>query len=111
MYVHKILLTDVSSSIKPSNMKQDMVYKDCSIRMSNNGMANFMYAVLMTSARVVSSFGLGIDRYTRKQNAYNFCDVRIEIKKHFILQFEELSGVKLREIEQISGSYGGAMVR
>jgi hypothetical protein len=80
---------------------RNLVYRDCSIRMSNRAMADFMYAVIMCNARIVCTFTLSCDRYTRKQNAYNNASVRIELPESFIPQFEEISTITLEEIETV----------
>lgn len=82
---------------------QKVNYKDLSFRMSNKKMADVMYAILMTNAKIIGSSHMGW-KDTRKQNGYNLAEVRIEIKPHMELEFEEHSGCKLETIEQIGGA-------
>ena len=42
---------------------------------------------------------------TRKQDAYNLCNMRIEIAPNNEPQFEEMTGCKLEPIEQIYGAH------
>jgi hypothetical protein len=66
-------------------------------------MADVMYAVIMTEARITSTFTLG-SQYTRKQNAYNNAWIKIHIQDTKIPLFEELSGIKLEEPQTVSGA-------
>lgn len=77
--------------------KQEFVYKDCTVRLSNRAMADLMYAAIMTGAGLPTSFGGGIYEYDRKQNAYNSAQVKVYIHPKDIALFEELSGLELRE--------------
>jgi hypothetical protein len=86
-------------------MRQN-VYKDASFRMSKDRMADVMYAVIMTDARLVSTFTLGKE-YSRKQNTYNNAWIKVHIEDTKIPLFEQLSGIKLEEPERISGASGG----
>jgi hypothetical protein len=80
----------------------EKVYKDCNIRLSTKAMSDLMYAIIMTHATMVTSYGVGIYSYTRKQNSYNGCDVKILIEEGYIPLFEQLSGVKLKNPIQTS---------
>lgn len=79
----------------------DHKYMDCMVRMSNKSMADFMYAVIMTNSSIVSTFGIGIYRYTRAQNRYNRVQVRVYITPVMIESFESISGIKLSEPIQV----------
>lgn len=76
------------------------VYRDCSFNMSTRKMSDVMYAILMCSATLTSSFHLGIS-YNRKQNTYNSATIRIHIAENKIRKFEEFSGLKLQEPQQV----------
>jgi hypothetical protein len=71
------------------------VYKELSFRMSSKKMADIMYAILMTQAELTSSIHFGAE-YTRKQNAYNEAHLHIHIREIAIPEFEELTGIKLK---------------
>lgn len=73
------------------------VYMDAKIRMSQKAMANFMYAVIMTNCSIVTSYGVGIYEYNRKQNSYNNVDIKVLIPYTKIKEFQELSGCKLNK--------------
>lgn len=64
--------------------------------MSQKVMANIMYAIIMTSAKITSSYTLAY-QYTREQNSWNGADIMIEIYEKNIWKFEELSGIKLEQ--------------
>lgn len=71
--------------------KEEYIYMDCSIRMSNRAMADLLYAVIMTDSSVVTSYGIGIGDYDRKQNAYNRVDIKIHIHPSLIEEFNNIS--------------------
>jgi hypothetical protein len=99
-----------------------MVYRDMSLRMGKDKMADFTYALLMTGAELTSSWCMGYD-FSRKQNAFNEAAVRIHIREVAIPVFEEITGIKLEVPPKISGcnadireqrdedSYGGCSAR
>lgn len=82
--------------------QKDYVYKDCSLRMGSKKMADLLYAIIMTNSHIVGSYGTGIYEYTRKQNCYNFVELKIFIHPSMIQKFEELSGIKLKDPIQVS---------
>lgn len=77
-------------------MRENYVYRDCKIRMSQKVMANLLYAAIMTKAGLPTSYGCGIYEYRRDQNSYNCVDIKVHIHPDQISKFEELSGVKLK---------------
>lgn len=81
--------------------KQEYVYKDCSIKMSQKAMANLLYAVIMTHAAIPTTYGVGIYEYARNQNSYNLASVKIHIHPDEISTFEELSQIKLKNPIQV----------
>lgn len=87
----------------PFKKKEEYIYKDCKIRMSERVMANVMYAVIMTHSNITSTCGIGIYEYNRGQNSYNMVDIRIHIHPEHIPLFENLSGVKLTEPPVFTG--------
>lgn len=72
----------------------DKIYRQCNIRMSKNKMADLLYAIIMCSAKVTSTFTLG-KSFTRAQNAFTGADLMIELEEKDIPKFEEMSGVTL----------------
>lgn len=56
-----------------------------------------MYAIIMTEAKVTSTFALGASGYTRAQNAYNIANVMVVLEADMVAIFEDLAGVELRE--------------
>lgn len=77
-------------------MKEDYVYKNCSIAMSTTQMANLMYAVIMCKAAIPSTFGIGIYGYTHVQNCRNRVEVVIHIHPCNIEKFESIAHVTLK---------------
>jgi len=86
-------------------MNSKLVYRLTSISISDKNMSNMLYAIFMTKSVLHSSFHLGLQQYTRKQNSGNTVDVVIGIDEDKIADFEELAGVKL----QISHDFQGTM--
>lgn len=76
--------------------KENYIYMDCNIEMSQKAMSNLLYAVIMTHSTISSTFGIGIYEYTRKQNSYNTVNIKVHIHPTKINEFEELSEVKLK---------------
>lgn len=77
------------------------VYKVASFRMSKQKMSDVMYAIIMSKAKVTTSYGVGIYEYDRSQNAYNQVDFMLCIPKEKVNLFEELSGIELSEPTRI----------
>lgn len=97
-------------------MREHWIYKICKIRMSKQAMADIAYAMIMTKSQLHSSHGIGIYRYTRKQNAYNRVDFLVFIHPDKITQFEEIAKVELRDTPYIhvnssSDSYGDGRLK
>lgn len=65
--------------------------------MSTKAMSAFMYATIMTDARILNSYGVGIYGYNRSQNAYNQCEIKLAINGDKVEEFETLSGCKLTD--------------
>lgn len=77
--------------------REEYVYMDAHIRMSQKAMANFLYASIMTRASLPTSFGVGIYEYDRHQNSFNNVDIKVHLHPSYIPKFEDLSGTKLRK--------------
>jgi hypothetical protein len=76
--------------------KEEYVYKDANIRLSQKAMSDFLYASLMCQASITTSWCLCYE-YSRKQNSYNNADFKVYIHPNEIEQFEIISGTKLKE--------------
>lgn len=73
----------------------DKVYRCFHIGMGTKKMADVLYAVIMTNARITSTFTLG-HKYTRSQNSRNGADIMIEIDEEKIPRFEEMTEIHLQ---------------
>lgn len=78
-----------------------MVAKQFFTRMSQKKLADIMYAIIMTKASVKSTYGAGIYRYSRSQNAYNGVSVLIMINEAEISKFEDLTGIVLEDPQKV----------
>ena len=74
-----------------------------SITISNKNLSDLMYAILITNSKLVSTFHLGLERYSRKQNSGNKVDFVVGFQPEKQLIFEELAGVKLKSSEEFQG--------
>jgi hypothetical protein len=81
--------------------KEEYEYMDCSINLSTKKMADVLYAAIMTQSAITNSYGVGIYEYDRSQNSRNGCDLKIHIHPTMIDNFQELSGIKLRQPIQV----------
>lgn len=84
------------------NNIEEYEYRIAKTKMSKNKLADLMYAAIMTRSGLPNSFGIGIYNLTRSQNTYNLVDVNVHIHPSKIEQFEEISGVSLREHEIVT---------
>ena len=87
---------------KFSMKREDYVYMDCRIRMSQKAMADLLYAAIITHAGLPTSYGTGIYEYTRKQNSFNCALVKVHIHPDMIPTFEEYSGVTLEKPQSVT---------
>ena len=62
------------------------VYKEINFRLSTKIMSDLMYAIIITKARLISSFCLCYE-YNRSQNSYNNASIIIEIEENKIDKF------------------------
>lgn len=81
--------------------KEEYIYRDCTIRLSNRAMADLLYAAIITRTGLPNSYGVGIYEYDRKQNSYNTAQVKVHIHPSRILEFEGIAGVTLEEPIQV----------
>lgn len=73
------------------------------MRISDKNMSKTMYALLMTNAKLKSSFHLGLNQYSRRQNSGNSVDILIEIADDKVTVFERLSGINLKTSKEFQG--------
>lgn len=73
------------------------------LSISDKSMSKVMYALLMTKGRLVNSHHLGLEKYTRSQNARHCVDVVVELKEEEIERFEKLSEIKLKTSKEFQG--------
>lgn len=81
--------------------KDEFVYKDCKVSISDKKMSGLLYAVIMTQSAIANTWGCGIYEYNRKQNSGNMVDVKIHIHPTQIELFETLSGIVLNNPIQV----------
>jgi len=81
--------------------KDEFVYKDCKVSISDKKLSGLLYAVIMTQSAITTTWGCGIYEYNRKQNSGNMVDVKIHIHPSQIQLFETLSGVVLNNPIQV----------
>lgn len=82
-------------------MKDNWIYKTCKMSLGTKKMADFMYALVMTSAEIHGTFGIGVKEYSRAQNCRNLVDVMIFINPEKVTQFELNTGVTLKEPQRV----------
>lgn len=82
---------------------KNIIYKYCKISISEKSMSRFMYALLMTSSKLVNSHHLSLEKFSRKKNSGNLVDVVIEINSDKIYMFEKLAEIKLKDSIQFQG--------
>ena len=70
---------------------------------SDKKMSAVMYALLRTGSKLVNSYGIGINNYTRKQSSGFLVDVVVEVDESKIKTFEELAEVTLKTSEEFQG--------
>ena len=76
--------------------KEEYVYRDLSLRMSKDSMANVLYAGIETDASFTILWNMNRGEYTRKQNAFNTAHIKVHIHPDLIEEFEKLSNLKLK---------------
>lgn len=81
-------------------MKKDYVYRVGKMKMSTNGMADTMYALLITKSFLTSHYVLG-SGYTRKQSSTFFCDIIVYIHPDKIQQLQDMTAIYLQEVPKI----------
>jgi hypothetical protein len=77
------------------------VFRQFKMRMSASKMADVFYAVIMTKARVTQTFGVGIYKFERFQNAFNHVDIMMEIEEEQIENFVSMTQVELEMPQQV----------
>jgi hypothetical protein len=73
------------------------------INCSKDQMADVMYAVIITKSKILSIGHLGLEKYNRRQNAFNGADLSICIPHGKEGLFTELAKVLLVTIKDFQG--------
>ena len=81
--------------------KKLIMYFKCPI--SDKKMSNVLYAIFFTQSKLLLSNNHSIRSYNRKQNSSNLVDVVIEIDSDRIIEFEELTDLKLKKSDDFQG--------
>lgn len=71
------------------------------VKLTDKQMSDVMYAILLTKAKLLNSYGVSIYKFNRKQNRGCSIDVVVEVEN--VALFEELSGVKLQTSDEFQG--------
>jgi hypothetical protein len=80
-------------------MEKETVFRVFKMSISKENMSNVFYAIIITKAKLKTAFHLGLEKYTRRQNAGNIVDIVIEIEKEKLQKFECLSRYKPKELD------------
>lgn len=83
--------------------KEEYIYMDLHLNMSNKAMANILYAGIITEARFTTLWTLDGQSYNRKQNSRNGASIKVHIHPEEILLFNELSEHILQEPQVVKG--------
>lgn len=83
--------------------KEEYVYKDLTITMSEKCMANVLYAGIETFSEFTTLWNMNRGKYTRKQNSRNSAHIKVHIHPLEIDNFNILSGLILKDPQIISG--------
>lgn len=75
----------------------NLVTKQGKSKITGNSMQSLMYAVVMCRVKDFSTHGIGIYGLTRNQNSNHSFDFIMSIDVDMIEEFENLSGVKLKD--------------
>ena len=82
-------------------MKDKWIYKTCKMSLGTKKMADFMYALVMVSAEIHGTFGIGVKEFSRSQNCRNLVNVMVFINPEKVTQFELNAGVTLKDPQQV----------
>lgn len=82
-------------------MNEGYVVKNGKCQVSDKKLSALMYAFVICRVRDINTFGIGIYKFTRRQNSGHSFDFEMLIKPEKIQMFEEVSGIKLTDPIQI----------
>ena len=89
---------DFLAGYKTANdMYENYTTKQGKTKLSDNCMASLMYAIVICKSQLISTHGIGIYQYNRKQNRRHYFDFIISIDKNMISKFEEITNIKLED--------------
>ena len=66
-------------------------------------LADLMYGLIMTNSQLVGTFHMGLQKYTRRQNAGSTVYIRVDIDERKVEMFEALTGIKLVTSDEFQG--------
>lgn len=76
---------------------ENIVTKCGKSKLSDKAMSSLLYAIVMCKVTLLKTHGIGIYRYTKKQNRTHFYEFSLSIDESLISKFQELSGVELED--------------
>lgn len=82
--------------------KEEYVYKDLHINMSNKAMANVLYAGIMTDSAFTILWTMAGKEYDRTQNSRNGCSIKVHIHPDNIKLFEMIALHQLETPESVT---------
>lgn len=81
--------------------KEELVYMDSTINMSERAMSSFLYACIMTGAKLTSTYTLS-DSLDRKINSRNRVYLKVHLHPSTIEDFQIYSQAQLEKPQSIS---------
>lgn len=81
--------------------KEEYIYMDLDIKMSTKEMASVLYAGIDTAARFTILWNMNRGEYSRNQNSINMAHIKVHIHPSQIENFNNLSGLKLKQPQRI----------
>lgn len=82
---------------KPYLKKEEFVYMDFELSMSDKAMSNALYAAVMTQASFPTIWNMDAYQYSRAQNKRNRMYLKVHIHPSMIETFNEISLGKLEK--------------
>ena len=83
--------------------KEEYIYMDLDLTMSEKQMASALYAGIETHAAFTILYNLNRGEYSRKKNSRNRAQIKVHIHPNEIENFNTLSGLKLKKPAMIYG--------
>ncbi len=83
--------------------KEEYVFMDLDLTMSEKQMASALYAGIETNAAFTILYNLNRGEYSRKQNSRNRAQIKVFLPESQIENFNNLSGLALKKPAMIYG--------